>query len=119
MQFQWSNVGRSQIGKTQRENQEVRKQRFQMKTTCPRRKSYCSEIMGSLEKDVGLGNVKIFFLRWETLKHVCILWTEKAEKTFLMEERGGIKERGNKGRKSMIHRYRSGRWASCEQVCEE
>lgn len=36
-----------------------------------------------------------------------------------MEERGGIKERGNKGRKCMKHRCWSGRWASCEQVCGE
>lgn len=48
-----------------------------------------------------------------------MLWTEKAEKKFLMEERRGIKERGNKGRKSMEHRCRSGRWATCEQVCAE
>lgn len=60
MKFQWINVGRNQIGKTQRENQEVRKRRVQIKTTCLRRKSYCSEIMRSLEKDVGLGNVRFF-----------------------------------------------------------
>lgn len=60
VQFQWDNVGRSQTGKSRRENQEVRRQRVQIKTTRPRRKSYCSEVMGSLQKDVGLGNIRFF-----------------------------------------------------------
>lgn len=64
VQFQWDNVGRSQTGKTRRENQEVRRQRVQIKTTRSQKEVLLLRSHGILlQKDVGLGNIR-FFLRW-------------------------------------------------------